>query len=444
MNYLSSNKFNTHIIKSVKYVLLLSAILITFFFGFDILILNAQSPKTTYSWSLVTANADFFPRDGAGTIIYDNKIWLMGGWNGDSVPTRNSQVWNSTDGVNWTLINPDAPWPERHCAGWIVFQNKLWLVGGDGEVDVWNTTDGITWDLITDNAPWGPRYKPYILLFHDTIWLMGGFDYFDGNYQTYNDVWYSVDGANWVLANGNCPWEPRGIIHGKVIFDGKVWILGGGLYGNPDPHNETYYNDIWCSSDCINWTEVNSNPPWVPRLHHNVAVFDNKIWVMDGHNRNYNIPIYGYLRNDVWYSSDGISWTELTNTPWTPTHAASTFIWDSCLYLAAGYLRNEVWKLESTTSTETFENFAANLHTIVYPNPVVDKLNIELTYWPSNLAKTTLQIVNIKGESILLEEFTLFGKKNISLDVADWAEGIYIIIVNSGDKNNINKFIINH
>lgn len=305
----------------------------------------AQSKKEPYKWKLVTNNANFSPRDGAGTVVYKKKIWLMGGWNKDSVPNRNSQVWTSTDGENWTLLNPKAPWSGRHCSGWVVYKRKIWLIGGDGNIDVWNTKNGLKWEQVTDSAPWGPRYKPYVFVFHDTLWLMGGFDYFNKRYKTYNDVWFSTNGADWTLAKEHCPWKPRGIIHGSVIFNDKIWILGGGLYGHPVPRNETYYNDVWCSSDCRNWTLVLEHAPWVPRLHHNIEVFDNKMWVMDGHNRKYKNS-YGHIRNDVWYSSDGITWTELKNTPWVPTHAASTFIWGNCMYMAAGYLKNKVWKLE--------------------------------------------------------------------------------------------------
>ena len=34
-----------------------------------------------YSWELVTDSAPFAPRDGAGALVFQNKMWLIGGWN---------------------------------------------------------------------------------------------------------------------------------------------------------------------------------------------------------------------------------------------------------------------------------------------------------------------------------------------------------------------------
>ena len=34
-----------------------------------------------YSWHKVTESADFPPRDGAGALVYRDKMWPIGGWN---------------------------------------------------------------------------------------------------------------------------------------------------------------------------------------------------------------------------------------------------------------------------------------------------------------------------------------------------------------------------
>ena len=36
----------------------------------------------------------------------------------------------SSDGSNWDLITENAPWEERQWAVVKVFDNKLWLIGG--------------------------------------------------------------------------------------------------------------------------------------------------------------------------------------------------------------------------------------------------------------------------------------------------------------------------
>ena len=130
------------------------------------------------SGSTSRTSAAYAPRDGAGALVYDNKMWLLGGWNPpDTVnfPRKcNNEVWSSTDGATWTLVkpntfldasfDPETDWEGRHTAGYAVHDNKMWIVGGDPlqghyQFDVWNSTDGATWTHVNagNPVPWGPR-----------------------------------------------------------------------------------------------------------------------------------------------------------------------------------------------------------------------------------------------------------------------------------------------
>jgi hypothetical protein len=297
------------------------------------------------AWTFVTSGAAFVPRDGAGLINFHGKMWLLGGWH-EEAPQLNSEVWNSADGQNWTCVQWNAAWPARHCAGYVVYDDKMWIMSGDGFTDVWNSSDGITWNLVTDVPPWGKRYKPYVLTFDNKIWLMGGMDYADSTSATFhdglNDVWSTTDGINWTRVTEQASWAPRGLIHGTAVFGGKMWVIGGGHYAKlPNPSvDETYYNDVWWSTDGISWTCATYAAPWISRIHHTVAAFDGKLWVIAGHHK----PDPGLL-NDVWYSTDGTNWREMPGTPWTPRHAASAVEFNNSLYLVAGYLVNDVWRL---------------------------------------------------------------------------------------------------
>ena len=65
-----------------------------------------------YEWCRVAENAAFAARDGAGALVFRDRMWLLGGWNpGDKVHFPlicNSEVWSSPDGTSWTLENPHA------------------------------------------------------------------------------------------------------------------------------------------------------------------------------------------------------------------------------------------------------------------------------------------------------------------------------------------------
>ena len=289
----------------------------------------------------------FRPRDGAGALVFKNKMWMLGGWNVANALPTDDEVWSSSDGLNWTFVC-DAPWEARHMAGWLVFDNRMWVVGGDNNLghyqnDVWSTADGLNWVQETDAVPWADRTTQYTVVFNNLMWLMGGqkinLDPALVNIgPAYNDVYSSADGKTWTLVTAHAGWSPRGLIIGNVVFAGKMWVIGGGTYDE-----RTYTNDVWNSSDGVHWTQVAASAPWSGRQYHNIVVFDNKIWVIAGAT---GLDEGG--STDVWYSTDGHTWTSLDGAPWGRRHAASVWIFQNALWLGNGSdtaLYNDVWKM---------------------------------------------------------------------------------------------------
>lgn len=287
----------------------------------------------------------FLPRDGAGALAFDGKLWLLGGWNPSRQDATDSEIWSSSDGVEWTLI-AKAPWEGRHDAGYAVFGGRMWVVGGDPnrghyQNDVWSSADGVNWTLATDAVPWRDRMGHHVLAFADRLWLMGGEQLTStpGVSIMFNDVYSSTDGANWQLVTPNAPWQGRSLICGRAVFRNRMWIMGGGSYAT-----RQYVNDVWSSADGVTWDQVAQQAPWSPRLFHSLAVYHDKLWVIAGIDAE---NVSGL--NDVWYSDDGVTWTQLNDTPWEPRHATSVMVRDRQLWIAAGGARslyNDVWRLE--------------------------------------------------------------------------------------------------
>jgi hypothetical protein len=117
-----------------------------------------------------------------------------------------------------------------------------------------------------------------------------------------------------------------------------MWIIGGGTYDN-----RRYYSDIWSSGDGVNWTLELAEAPWTPRQYHETVVFDDKMWVIGGWSMEGNL-------NDVWFSEDDVTWTELVDAPWPSRHAAAVFVHREALWLVAGDLWNDVWRLGPTSA----------------------------------------------------------------------------------------------
>ncbi|MDA0710932.1 MAG: hypothetical protein O3B73_12055 [bacterium] len=305
-----------------------------------------------YRWQCITEKAPFAGRDGAGALVHQDQMWLLGGWNPkDKVNFPhicNSEVWSSTEGAEWVLRTAQAPWEGRHTAGYVVFDGSMWIVGGDCnqghyQSDVWRSDDGIKWDLVTAEVPWAPRVLHHTVVFRDRIWVVGGQtipQFAPSEEVFYHDIWVSDDGRNWRQAADHLPWAPRGMIGGCAVFGDALWLLGGGTYDTPARPNRIFYNDVWRSEDGTNWERVLSAAPWSPRQYHEVAVFDHRMWVMEGYYES------GGNRNDVWYSEDGVNWVEVCGTPWAPRHAASVFVYRDGLWMVAGNnMFPDVWKL---------------------------------------------------------------------------------------------------
>jgi hypothetical protein len=294
------------------------------------------------SWREVVHAAAFSPRDGAGTVEFKGKLWLIGGWDGKGVL---SEVWYSSDGNTWSLATNTAPWAPRHGSGVVVFNEKIWLLGGEGHDDVWNSDDGIHWKLIASGVPWGKRYSPNVFSYAGKLWLMGGQWWSDAESSAsgvigYNDVWSSSDGVNWTQVTKSAPWSPRSLVHGSVIHDNRLWIIGGGLKGAVDKTSKTLveYNDVWSSADGQSWKLELACAPWKARTHFSVAAYGGRIWLTDG-----SIGTQDEQGNEVWNSPDGVNWTQETVVPWRGRHASSLVSFRKGLWLIAGRLYNDVW-----------------------------------------------------------------------------------------------------
>ncbi|MCC6589667.1 MAG: hypothetical protein IT168_23425 [Bryobacterales bacterium] len=320
-----------------------------------------QSPR--YRWREVNGKAAFAARDGAGALSFRGRMYLIGGWNPQDKThfprICSNDVWSSADGRDWVQERPNtfrdasfdaaADWEGRHTAGYAVFRNKMWIIGGDVnqkhyQNDAWNSSDGKRWTRVTGSLPWAPRALHYTVVHRGYLWVIGGqtMPAFSESPETfYRDVWRSRDGVTWEQVKPKEPyWSPRGMIGGAAVFQDRIWILGGGTYDTPKTPKRNFYNDVWSSADGIAWKRHTGAAQWAPRQYHDVAVWDNRLWVMEG----YAQP--GGNRNDVWHSADGVNWHEV-ETPWKPRHAASAFVHAGALWMVAGNnMEPDVWRLE--------------------------------------------------------------------------------------------------
>jgi leucine-zipper-like transcriptional regulator 1 len=100
--------------------------------------------------------------------------------------------------AEWVQVNAGPRWSSRTEHASVVFQDKIWVLGGlnkgisNGNLnDVWSSPDGVNWTQVTAAAAWEPRSRHSALVYDGKLWVLGGY----GNNGTLHDVWYSSDGA---------------------------------------------------------------------------------------------------------------------------------------------------------------------------------------------------------------------------------------------------------
>jgi hypothetical protein len=275
-----------------KFHLAVSGVLATVLVSVSLLVgVNTASAAAGVTWTQSSAAGGWLPRIGTSALVFDNKMWIMGGLGQPS-----NDVWYSTDGVTWTGASFSTAWSDRYSHASVVFNNKMWIMGGyatgGNSHDVWYSTDGINWTQATAAAGWSVRSTFSSVVYQNKIWVIAG----SAGTVWHNDVWHSADGVNWTQATAAAPWVKR---YGaaSAVYNDKMWIMGGvgGTYGNE------YKNDVWYSTDGVTWTQATAAASWPARYWFTGTVFKNRMWIMGG--SNYGGSVF---YNDTWYSLSDI------------------------------------------------------------------------------------------------------------------------------------------
>ena len=310
-----------------------------------------EVPPEGSKWSKRTDHTSVvFDPDGSG-----ERIWLLGGYDGKNYL---NDVWSSVDGANWTESTPPGEATKD-------------TDGGDGTAANW----------------WTARSGHTSVVFKGKIWVMGGVE----DRKDLNDVWSSVDGANWTestppndtdgntvaksTSGNNKNWWAARELHTSVVFPlkgnaKKIWVLGG--IGN------SRYADVWSSADGASWVEESAqvgarNVGWGGRYRHShaSAVFKDKIWVIGG-------PGSEDTAISVWSSTNGKAWTKSTARLPNDVNSHITVEYDDRLWSLGGGVnqKKSFWSIAPPATVWIAENTLPSY--ISYTQAVVFKNRIWL------------------------------------------------------------------
>ncbi len=275
-----------------------------------------------YSWQVATEAADWDARAGLRVVELDGRLLVLGGRtpNQSTIPG---------DSVIWA--------------------------------DVWASDDeGQTWSRIADdqqNEMWPARAYFQAVTKDEAVYVIGGQNFgleenpfcalleagqkpppglgidpdapcpeFLPTSEFFNDVWRSTDGVDWEQMTDDAPWEGRAGLSAAVLGD-DLYVFGGSqnddssIIGAGGPAR-IYYNDVWRSADGAEWELVTEAAPWEPRAGAAVVVKDDRLYLLGGEDGFTCEPLpdcEAPYFNDVWSTDDGETWTQLTPAAgWSP------------------------------------------------------------------------------------------------------------------------------
>ncbi len=253
------------------------------------------------SWLPLNTSAEFGARTGGVLLTFDDRLWFIGGRSDrySNVPLGGDEAWVSEDGIAWDraasgLFTADG----RADAGAVVFQGRMWLIGGDtvsvavsstgsfeastsnttSSESVWSSTDGRTWTNAAPGCSNCPIRPGRAFVWEDRLYFLSRSD----GLNAY-PVYMSDDGSTWTKSSTNIaelltsPSEPADVFE----FRGSLYAL-------------TKYWDVLRSGDGFDWELIHAGSSSAPETGDGL-LFNDRMWVM----------LNGYAASRAYSSEDG-------------------------------------------------------------------------------------------------------------------------------------------
>ena len=195
------------------------------------------SSKDGSNWQL-EADKVFMSAHIYGKICsFKDKLWLINS-------LGEGEVFSSDDGKLWNKVGQCGLYSQI-VKNLLVFKNELWVIGHDWS-NFCKTSDGKTWQKVRLNFPGPSRNNAAFGVFDDKLWLIGGQREYSmretgkadplfflsilnmqgssKRMKDLSDTWYSEDGQNWFC---NSRQESLNFLDIKAFTIGERFILIG-------------------------------------------------------------------------------------------------------------------------------------------------------------------------------------------------------------------------
>ncbi len=203
------------------------------------------APRTFNSaiWSSATgvnwereATIPFSKRHYQAAVVFQSKIWVVGGLSDSENDPILNDVWSSADGVHWNRVAVHAPFGERYGHGCTVFNDRIVLLGGFNDAvgkqksfgDVWQSSNGTDWTCIADSALFSKELYHSVITFDGRVWAIGGYER-TGTAERFTDVLFTSDGASWINLTPDQGATER-VFCASTVFKNSIMVIPSDSY----------------------------------------------------------------------------------------------------------------------------------------------------------------------------------------------------------------------
>lgn len=279
-------------------------------------------------WTKVNTNPNVIGGFGAILKVLGDKMFAIGGSrlygkdvNGTAAEFSIAwRIMSTTNGTDWTDCTPgqiNAPsgraFPQVcvHNGKIILRRGKTLSFGmwqNQNHSDTYQTTDGTNWTRVNPNTTTATnRSEDAMFSFNNKLWIVGGFANYISETNVKDDIWSSADdGLTWQQETGVTGIDMKRFGHSVVTYGGKLYMVGGEkLVGT----TRSGITNVLYSTNAINWTSLPTAQQlpvaFTSRVCANIFMGTNDlIWIIGGFaysGGNYTINgITLPYRYDVW------------------------------------------------------------------------------------------------------------------------------------------------
>lgn len=177
------------------------------------------------------------PRILYGACVHRSSLFVLGGQSDLADDVGLNDIWTSINGSLWRRIASNLPFISKNISGSVAsFRNRLWVVGGgkyfqydgfrrDYSKEIYSSVDGITWQREAD-PPWLERQYADVVVWNNRLWMIGGYN--EGNLK---DIWFMDEDGAWHEFETPESFEPRHA-SGVAVYNDKLVIVCGNFHND--------------------------------------------------------------------------------------------------------------------------------------------------------------------------------------------------------------------